>query len=204
MIAYYAAGIAVMFLMFSMTGAAGALLEHEDNGTLERLLTGQLSVQQLLLAHWLYAVCLGIVQTSLMLVFAAVVFGLDLWHSSVLAGSLLLTVVSAMAAAAFALVLATSCRTRRQLEGVSSLVILMLSAFGGSMVPRFVMPALVQQTSRLTFNGWALDGYLKVFWYRVPGESIVLSILPEVGIILLWAMLFMAIARRLAGRWAVS
>jgi len=36
MVAYYAAGIGVMFLLFSMAGAGGALIEEQESGTLER------------------------------------------------------------------------------------------------------------------------------------------------------------------------
>jgi ABC-2 type transport system permease protein len=39
-----------------------------------------------------------------------------------------------------------------------------MSALGGSMFPRFLMSETMQKFGLLTFNGWALDGYLKVFW----------------------------------------
>lgn len=56
MIAYYAAGIAVMFLLFSASGAGGSLLEEVETGTLERLLSTDLSMTQLLLGKWLMLV----------------------------------------------------------------------------------------------------------------------------------------------------
>jgi hypothetical protein len=40
----YAAGIGVMFLLFSMAGAAGSLLEEEETGTLERVLTSNVGM----------------------------------------------------------------------------------------------------------------------------------------------------------------
>ena len=36
-ISFYAAGIGVMFLLFSMSGASGALLEEVESGTLDRV-----------------------------------------------------------------------------------------------------------------------------------------------------------------------
>ena len=60
--------------------------------------------------------------------------------------------------------LATLSRTRAQLSGLSTIVILTMSALGGSMFPRFLMSETMQKFGLVTFNAWALDGYLKVFW----------------------------------------
>jgi ABC-2 type transport system permease protein len=193
-----------MFLMFSMSGAASSLLEHEENGTLERLLSGQMTPLLLLISHWLFYVMMGVAQIAVMFIFASLAFGLELWNAPTLAGAITMSIFTAMASAGFVLMLATLCRTRKQLEGMSSIVILVMSAFGGSMVPKFIMPKFVTQTSMLTFNGWALDGYLKVFWYNVPGESILLAILPEVGVLTLWTVVFLTIASIRTRRWSVT
>ncbi len=203
MISYYAAGISVMFVMFSMSGAASSLLEHEERGTLERLLSGRMTIIHLLLSHWIFYVGLGVVQISLMFVFASVVFGLDLWHVETLAGAGIMALVSSMASAAFVMMIATLCKSRKQLEGLSSIVILIMSAIGGSMMPRFIMPEFILKLSSIAFNAWAMDGFLKVFWYNTPDESIVVSILREVSIILSMAAIFFSIACVAARRWAV-
>ena len=203
MISYYAAGISVMFVMFSMSGAASSLLEHEERGTLERLLSGRMTILHLLLSHWMFYVGLGVVQISLMFVFASIVFGLDLWHVETLAGAGIMALVSSMASAAFVMMIATLCKSRKQLEGLSSIVILIMSAIGGSMMPRFIMPAFVLKLSSVAFNAWAMDGFLKVFWYNTPDKSIVVSILGEVSVILTMAAIFFSIACAAARRWAV-
>ena len=43
-----------------------------------------------------------------------------------------------------------------------------MSALGGSMFPRFLMSETMQRIGLVTFNAWALDGYLKVFWRDAP------------------------------------
>ena len=43
-----------------------------------------------------------------------------------------------------------------------------MSAVGGSMFPRFLMTETMQKAGLVTFNAWALDGYLKVFWRDAP------------------------------------
>ena len=77
-------------------------------------------------------------------------FGLPLF--SHLPGFVVMTVVTAAAAAAFGLVLATSGRTRAQLSGLSTIVILTMSALGGSMFPRFLMSETMQKFGLVTFN----------------------------------------------------
>ena len=74
------------------------------------------------------------------------------------------------------------------------------------MVPRFVMPSFLDTTSKFTFNGWALDGYLKVFWYDDPTESIVQltqRLAPQLAMLLVTTVVFLAVARLLARRWEV-
>ena len=204
MISYYAAGISVMFIMFSMSGASSSLLEHQERGTLERLLSGRMTMFHLLAAHWIFYVALGVIQISLMFVFASFVFGLELWNVQTLLGAGLMAVVSSMASAAFIMMIATACRSRKQLDGLSSIIILIMSAIGGSMMPRFFMPAFLLKLSSITFNAWSMDGFLKVFWYRTPETNVVVSILPEIAVILGMTAIFLTIARIGARRWTAS
>lgn len=204
MISYYAAGISVMFIMFSMSGASSSLLEHQERGTLERLLSGKMTIHHILLAHWAFYVLLGVCQIGLMFVFASIVFGLDLWHAETIAGAALMALVSSMASAAFIMMIATLCHSRKQLEGLSSIIILIMSAMGGSMMPRFIMPDFVVKLSSVAFNSWSMDGFLKVFWYNTPDTSIVLSVLPEVAVILTMAAVFLAVALTTARKWALG
>ena len=48
-VAMYAAGIAFMFLLFSSVSTAGTILEEREKGTFERLMTSQLSIDELLM-----------------------------------------------------------------------------------------------------------------------------------------------------------
>ncbi len=201
---YQAAGIGVMFLLFSMAGAGGALLDEEESGVLERVLLSHASMTQLLLGKWLFYGVVGFAQVVLMFVWGALVFGIDLWTPNRLAGFTAMAVVTAAAAAAFGIVLATLCRTRSQLSGMSTIVILIMSALGGSMVPKFVMPDFMNTTALFTINGWALDGFLKVFWYDDPAASLpraLLTLAPQVAVLALMTVTFLTVARWLARRW---
>jgi ABC-2 type transport system permease protein len=198
MIAFYAAGIAVMFIMFSAAGAGGVLIEETESGTLERVLTTGLGMNGLLAAKWLYLTSLACMQIVVMFTWGMLVFKLPLL--SHLPGFAVMTVFTAGAAAAFGLVLATLSRTRQQLSGLANLLVLSLNAIGGSMFPRFLMSETLQKFSLVGFNAWALDGYLKVFWREQP----LAALLPQVGALLGFTVLFLVLARRLARRWEVA
>jgi len=204
MVAYYAAGIGVMFLLFSMTGAAGTLLDDQESGTLERLLSSNLTMTQLLGSRWLFFSLVGVTQVVVMFVWGALVFGLDLFTAKRLAGFGVMALATGFAAAAFGILLATLCQSRAQLSGLSTIVILIMSALGGSMVPRFVMPAFMDTFAKFTFNGWALDGFLKVFWYDDPEATLVealVDLAPQAGFLALCCVVFLWVSRRLARRW---
>jgi ABC-2 type transport system permease protein len=198
MVAFYAAGIAVMFIMFSAAGAGGVLIEETESGTLERVLTSGLGMNGLLASKWLYLTSLACMQICVMFVWGMLVFRLPLLAH--LPGFAIMTVCTAGAAAAFGLVLATLSRTRQQLSGLANLLVLSLNALGGSMFPRFLMSEQLQRFSLVGFNAWALDGYLKVFWREAP----LAALLPQVAALLGFTALFLALARRFARRWEVA
>ena len=198
MIAFYAAGIAVMFLMFSASAAGGALIEETESGTLDRLLGSRVGMNGLLLAKWLYITSLGCAQITVMFVWGMLVFKLPLLTH--LPGFAIVTVFTAACVAAFGLVLGTFARTRQQLQGLANLIVLGLSAIGGSMFPRFLMSETLQKMSLVGFNAWALDAYRKVFWFELP----LASLAPQLAALAGFTVAFLLLARRFAKRWEVA
>jgi ABC-2 type transport system permease protein len=199
LISFYAAGIGVMFLLFSsVASAGGALLDEAEAGTLERVLSTNMSMTGLLTGKWIFLTLTGMAQLTLMFVWGMLVFGLPLL--SHLPGFFVMTIVTASAASALGLVLATLARTREQLSGFSTILVLTMSALGGSMFPRFLMSEGMQKVGLLTFNAWALDGYLKVFWR----EAAIPQLWPQVLVLCVLTTVFLAIARMLARRWEAA
>jgi ABC-2 type transport system permease protein len=196
LVSFYAAGIGVMFLLFSMVGAAGSvLLEEVESGTLERLLCTRIGMSGILGGKWLFLVVVGFAQLSVMFLWGNIAFGLPLF--SHLGGFAVMTLVTSAAAAALALMLATLAKSRAQLSGFSTILILTMSALGGSMFPRFLMSETMQRVGLITFNGWALDGYLKVFWR----DAAVWELWPQVAVLVGLTVVFLSGARALARRW---
>jgi ABC-2 type transport system permease protein len=198
MVSFYAAGIGVMFLLFSCTGAGGTLLDEEESGTLDRLIGSRAGMGGVLLGKWVFLMLMGMSQLTVMFLWGQLVFGLPL--TSHLPGFFLVTVFTCAAAAAFGLVLATLSRSRAQLSGLSTIIILAMSAVGGSMFPRFLMSETMQKFGLLTFNGWALDAYLKVFWRELP----LVELWPQLAVLGTLAAIFLMTSRLLARRWETT
>ena len=199
LISFYAAGIGVMFLLFSMVGAAGSvLLDEVESGTLERLLCTNLGMTGVLFGKWVFMVLIGFAQLTVMFLWGRIAFGLPLF--SHVPGFIVMTICTAASAAALAITLATIARSRAQLSGFSTILILTMSALGGSMFPRFLMSETMQQFGLLTFNAWALDGYLKVFWRNAA----VWELWPQVAVLLGLTIVFLLTARTLARRWEAA
>ena len=195
MVAFYAAAIGVMFLLFTSSGAAGALLDEAESGTLDRVLSSRVTMTSLLAGKVCYNTLLALVQLVVMFLWGWAVFKLDLW--SHIPGFVIMGVSTAFAVAAFGILLASACRTRAQLGALSTLVILIMSSIGGSMFPRFLMPQAMQKAGLLTINAWAIDGFTKVFWRDEP----VSHLWPQVSVLLIAATTLFVIARRLSRRW---
>jgi linearmycin/streptolysin S transport system permease protein len=197
-VALVAAGLGVMFLLFSAAGAGGALIEEVESGTLDRVLSTRVTMTQLLLGKLLYLSTIAVAQLTVMFLWGEMFFGLEL-HRHV-PGFLVMTLVTAVAASAFGLVLAAISRTRMQLVALSNLLILVMSALGGSMFPRYLLPESVQKIGLITLNAWAIDGFMKVFWRDAP----LAALAPQVGFLLAAAVVLFILARRVARRWETA
>src|SRR5207302_9863741 len=117
-----------------------------------------------------------------------------------LGGFLMMAVPTTFCTSAFGLLLASFCRTRAQLGAISTLVVLTVSALGGSMFPRFLMPEKLQKAGLVLFNSWALEGFTNVFWRDLPLTSLLLPMAVLAG----FGIVFFAAARQLTRRWETA
>jgi len=195
MVSFYAAAIGVMFLLFTASGSAGALLDEVESGTLDRVLSSRVTMTTLMLGKLTFNSLLAFLQLVVMFLWGWAVFKLDFW--SHIPGFVVMGAFTAFAVAAFGLLLASICRTRAQLGALSTLVILIMSSIGGSMFPRFLMSEAMQKAGLFTINAWAIDGFTKIFWRDEP----ISHLWPQVLVLLGIAIVLIAIARRVARRW---
>lgn len=121
-------------------------------------------------------------QLQLLLILAVGVWGLPLLGGDQLTlgnapeAIAVVSVSASLAAIGFALLIATFARTPEQATTFSATTILILAALGGIMVPKIVMPPVMQQFAELTPFSWGLDGFLDIFirgggWREVWPEA---------------------------------
>ena len=196
LVAYSAGAVAFMFLLFASVHGAVSLLEEQESGILDRVLAGPGGIGVLVNGKFLYVVVQGLVQVSVIFLVAWLVYQVDL--PGHFGSWLCISIAASISAAGLAMLLATACRTRRQAQTIANTVILVLSALGGSMVPRFLMPDVLKTLGWLTPNTWALEAYSGIFW---RGESL-LAVVTPVMLLLLTGLAGWLLARVLADRRA--
>jgi ABC-type multidrug transport system permease subunit len=160
------AGTSVMMLLFSVAGIGGSLLDEKQEGMLKKLLCSPIPPDFILFGKLVFVNIISIIQLTIMFVYAWLVFGLDIMHHL---PSLALMIVSiAFACSGFGVVLASFAKTRQQVQGFSTLIVLVMSVLGGSMIPIFAMPETMQNMAVFTVNYWGIQGIYDIFWKLVP------------------------------------
>jgi len=183
-------GIAVMMLLFGLVAAGGTILEEHDQGTLQRLRLAPEGGAAILLGKFLFTATLGYAQLVILFLYGGVVFSIPVFRDPLAIAVLSLAVVSA--ATGMGLALAVHAQSRKQLEGFSTLVILVMSALGGSWFPLIATPEWYRKLGHFTLNAWAMDGYQGILWYGKGLSGIWL----EVVVLLAIALVASALASR--------
>jgi len=69
-----------------------------------------------------------------------------------------------------------------QANGIATILILIMSAIGGSWFPVFLLPDWMQVISKTTITYWSVDGFLQVLWRHAPLSGIAINIVVLLGI----------------------
>jgi ABC-2 type transport system permease protein len=171
-------GTAIMMLLFSIAAIGGGLLDEKEAGTLKRLLIAPVKPLDILLAKMGTAMVVSILQLTVMFVFAWLAFGLPIFMDSL--SLILLILCISFAVSSFGVLLVSTVKTRQQLQGMSTIIIILMSAIGGSMIPISMMPAFMQNIAVISVNYWGIEGFFDIFWRQLP----LIDILPKMGILL--------------------
>lgn len=161
-IAYYAGAVSILFLLFSSLQSAAMLIEERDTGILDRIAVGPAGTDVVVIGKFLFLTVQGVVQVSL--IFLAAVLLHDLELAPRFGAWLLVTVTASAAAAGLGLAVASACTSKLQAQTISTFVVLVSSALGGSMVPRFMMPPWLQDIGWFTPNAWTVEAYYGILW----------------------------------------
>jgi ABC-2 type transport system permease protein len=174
MLAQSVAGTAVMMLLFGLAACGGTILQERDAGTLRRLLVTPAPRGAILAGKFAFTFVIGLIQLVVMFAFGAVVFRLPILQHA--GGLVLVAAATCAACTGFGIFIATVGRTQKQIEGISTLVILLMSSLGGSWWPLFITPTWMQVAGHFTINAWAMDGFLGVLAYNLSIRDILLPL----------------------------
>lgn len=184
----------VMFLLFGVTFGASVLLKEKKIGTLKRLMTSPLTVEGILSAKLISLMTTGLMQVYFMLIVGWIVFKLDIWAFPV--ELFMMAVATTLMASGLGVLLTGLARTEEQAGMLATLVILSLSAIGGAMIPRFIMPEFLKTVGYISPVSWAMDGFHNVFWYRQGFAGMIL----QFGVLIGFAVLFLLVGSFLVKR----
>jgi ABC-2 type transport system permease protein len=171
------AGTAILMLLFSVAGVGTSILEEKENGTIKRLLCSPLRSSSIVYGKMLFAFFISILQLTAMFMFAWLIFKMDL--SVNIPALILMIIATAFAVSSLGIFLAAVAKTRQQAQNLSTILILIMSAIGGSMIPIFIMPAILQKIALLSVNYWGIQGFYDIFWRSLPLGAI----LPRIGVL---------------------
>ncbi len=192
------AGTAIMMLLFSISGVGGGLLEEKESGTLSRLLYTPIKTTSILYGKMLATLFISMLQLFTMFVFAWVAFDLPIFKDVI--SLILLTIAVAFSVSSFGVFLVSISTTRQQLQNLSTILILLMSAIGGSMIPLFVMPSIMRKIAVISLNYWGIQGYYDIFWRNLS----TFEILPRIGVLSLIGIVMLLISIPLFKRNIVS
>lgn len=155
-LAYMAPGMALLFLMYTVSYGGRSILAERAQGTLPRLLVSPTSSAQILGGKVFGIYLTGVAQISILIVASALFFQVK-WGDPLGMAALILAAV--FGATGWGLLITAIARNPNQVGNIGTAVMLIFGILGGSFIQLDIMPPVVQLISKITPNAWALDGF---------------------------------------------
>ncbi|WKZ35506.1 MAG: ABC transporter permease [Anaerolineales bacterium] len=155
-LAYLAPGMALMFLMFTVSYGGRSILAEKAQGTLPRLLVSPTVSAQILGGKVFGIYLTGVAQMLILIGATTLLFQLK-WGDPL--GVLVLVLAAVFGASGWGMFITALARTPAQVASVGSAIMLIFGILGGSFISLEMMPPAVQMVSKITPNAWALDGF---------------------------------------------
>lgn len=147
----------VMSVLFVTIRSVMDLFEERQSGMLRRQLVTPASVTQIVVAKYVF----GVLFSLLMLMVLALIGGIMRWYSGPIdvLGVVVLSVAFSLGASGLLSLVFSLVTTEKQAGALGWILVMGMSALGGSMVPLEVLPAALKSIAPFTLNYWAVRGY---------------------------------------------
>lgn len=155
-LAYMAPGMALLFLMYTVSYGGRSILAERSQGTLPRMLVSPTNTSQILGGKVLGIFFTGVAQVGILILASSIFFGVKWGDAS---GVIALILAAVFGATGWGMLVTALARTPAQVGSIGSALMLIFGILGGSFVSLDQMPPLVQTLSKITPNAWGLDGF---------------------------------------------
>lgn len=181
-------GYTVMFVFFIVMFAGRSFLTERKEGTFRRILSAPIGKWNLFIGKMIPNFLISLIQCFVMFAIGHFVFGMSLGNS--ILGLIGISICLAWASTAVGMLIASLVRSETQIVGVSMMIVLTLAALGGTMVPLFIMPDIMQKIALFTPHAWALTGYQSLLVRGMGFTDVWLNML----VLFLFGIMFILIA----------
>ena len=152
---YYAAGMAVFFLFFTVQFGVTSILDERRDGTLARMFAAPIRRSAVLIGKLVTSLVLGTISMTTLAVTSSLFLGAH-WGDPL--GVAILIVCGVLAATAVMALVATLAKTPDQAGAWSSMVALVLAMLGGAFFSVAQAGGVIARLSLLTPHAWFLRG----------------------------------------------
>jgi ABC-2 type transport system permease protein len=152
---FFAAGMAVFFLFFTVQFGVTSLLEERSEGTLARLLAAPISRASILGGKLLVSFLLGVISMTVLAVATSLLFGAN-WGNPL--GVAVLIVAAIASAMGIMSLIATLAKNAEQAANWQSVVSVVLGLLGGTFFPVSQAPGVLSTLTFVAPQAWFLRG----------------------------------------------
>jgi ABC-2 type transport system permease protein len=156
MLAYFAPGMALMFLMYTVSYGGRSILSERAQGTLPRLMISPTQTFQVLGGKVLGIFFMGTAQVGILILASTLFFQVQ-WGDAL--GVTVLILAAVFGATGWGMLITAFARTPAQVASTGTVVMLIFSILGGSFISLENFPPFIQTISKITPNAWGLDGF---------------------------------------------
>ena len=156
LLAYFAPGMALLFLMYTVSYGGRSILAERAGGTLPRLMISPTQIVQVLGGKVLGIFFMGVAQLGILILASAMFFQVK-WGDPLGITALILAAV--FGAAGWGMVITSLAQTPAQVGSTGSALMLIFGILGGSFINLEQFPPYMQTISKITPNAWGLDGF---------------------------------------------